>query len=79
MRFSEEPKRKINRVASHATAVKIPWNNSAINREKPLGRSGYRNELLEDAQIPCYQVQFKHGTESFSILVDAATGEILGS
>lgn len=36
-------------------------------------------KLLEDAQIPCYQVQFKHGTESFSILVDAATGEILGS
>lgn len=34
-------------------------------------------KLLEDAEIPCYRVEFKHGATAYSILVDAATGEIL--
>ena len=37
------------------------------------------SKLLEDAEIPCYSVEFKHGTTSYAILVDAATGEILAS
>lgn len=36
-------------------------------------------KFLEDAEIPCYQVQFKHGAESYTILVDAATGAIMES
>jgi hypothetical protein len=36
-------------------------------------------KLLEDGEIPCYRVEFRHNNVPYSILVDAASGEILGS